>query len=117
MCLLALQQPKSALVYLDALLAAQTSSDDDNAVSVAQTSLLRAKGLKQMGDLRGALSAAREAHGLFSTKFGDSDMRTRECFAQVNRLTAEAVQKARTEAEDRRKLQAAVSSQGALPVA
>jgi hypothetical protein len=48
--------------------------DSSNGVSLAQTSLLRARALQQMGDLRAALMAAREAHNLFAQKFGDSDV-------------------------------------------
>mmetsp|Transcript_2830 Transcript_2830/g.8459 ORF Transcript_2830/g.8459 Transcript_2830/m.8459 type:complete len:1154 (-) Transcript_2830:1358-4819(-) len=95
MCFLAMGVPDTAMTFLDALLATQKAMEGDTAVPVAQTSLLRAKALRQLGDMRGALSAAREAHGVFSSRFGDSDIRTRECYAQVNRLTAEAVQKER----------------------
>jgi hypothetical protein len=48
--------------------------DSSNGVSLAQTSLLRARALQQMGDPRAALMAAREAHNLFAQKFGDSDV-------------------------------------------
>lgn len=117
MCLIAMGKPEVSLGFLDKILVSQEAVGGDNSVAIAQTSLLRAKALQQTADLRGALAAAREAHSLFSKKFGDSDIRTRDCFAQVNRITAEAVKKERAKNADRRNVKVAVSNRGALPVA
>ena len=43
----------------------------------------------------GALESARTVHAIYAAEFGDDHERTKECFAQVTGLTAEAVAVAR----------------------
>lgn len=91
LCHLEMNRPTQASVWLDRVLACQTELFGENDIQCAQTDGIKARALQRAGDVRGALSCARAAHAIYSEKLGDSHRKSRDMFAFVNRLAAEAV--------------------------
>ena len=91
LCHLEMNRPAQGNLWLDRVLACQIELFGENDIQCAQTNGIKARALSRAGDIRGALSCARAAHAIYSDKLGDSHHKSRDMFASVNRLAAEAV--------------------------
>lgn len=80
-----------ALELLGRVVATHSRFRGQNSISVAGAHTLRAKISQVAGNLRGAVVCAKQAYTTYVAAVGESDRRSTESFALLNRLTTDAV--------------------------